>query len=296
MATDDRAFWIRSSTLPATYQGQRGASKRRPALTTASWVGIALLIAIVGFVVAGPFLWTASPIDQNASAKLLGPSLEHPFGTDRYGRDLLARAMIGGRWTLGAAGSICLGVSVLAMLTGAIAARAHPWIDFLLCRVTESLLVIPQLVIALGLASILGPSLRNLIFALILTVWPWYALTYRTIFRQAYAEPWIESAAAMGNTPLRILVRHVLPTVVGPVAVLMSVCFGFAILNVTALSFLGLGMQPPTPEWGAMIDDARPYFQLAPMQMIVPGICIAATVLAANLTGDALRDAFDPRV
>lgn len=269
--------------------------RRHPRLSGASLAGIVLLGAIICAVTIGPIVWSVSSIDQDSGARLLTPSIEHPFGTDRYGRDLLARALVGGRWTLLGATAICLGVTTIALITGAIAASANHWIDFLLCRFTESLLVIPQLVIALGLASVLGPSFRNVILALVLTAWPWYALAYRTMFRQARTAPWLESAAVAGASPGRIAVRHMLPAVAGPAAVLASTCFAFAILNVTALSFLGLGIQPPTPEWGAMIDEARPYFQLAPLQMVIPGVCIGITVLAVNLAGDALRDVFDPR-
>jgi ABC-type dipeptide/oligopeptide/nickel transport system permease subunit len=156
-------------------------------------------------------------------------------------------------------------------------------------------MALPGLVTALAFASILGASFVNLLFALIITSWPWYARTYRALLLKERSAQYVESAVASGAGRWRVLFKHVLPNIVGPAAVLATANFGSVILNLAGLSFLGLGMQPPTPEWGEMINEAARYFQDYPWQMIAPGLCIAATVLAINLLGDGLRDVADPR-
>jgi peptide/nickel transport system permease protein len=157
------------------------------------------------------------------------------------------------------------------------------------------MMALPGLVTALAFASILGASFINLLFALIVTSWPWYARTYRALLLKERTMQYVESAVAIGACRWRVLFRHVLPNIIGPAAVLATANFGSVILNLAGLSFLGLGMQPPTPEWGEMINEAARYFEEYPWQMIAPGLCIAATVLAINLLGDGLRDVADPR-
>ncbi len=148
---------------------------------------------------------------------------------------------------------------------------------------------------ALALSAVLGPSFTNLLVALVVTGWPSYARLYRSLVLKERGQPYVDGAVAAGAGRLRIVARHIVPNVVGPAVVLATADFGKVILGLAALSFLGLGMQPPTPEWGVMINEARAYFQTRPWQMVAPGLCIATTVLAINLTGDAVRDAFDPR-
>jgi peptide/nickel transport system permease protein len=167
--------------------------------------------------------------------------------------------------------------------------------DTMLGRLIEALMALPGLVTALAFTAVLGPSFRNLLVALVVTNWPWYARAYRSILLKERAAPYVEGALALGAGRGRVLLRHVLPNVIGPAVVLATSNLGSVILSLAALSFLGLGIQPPTPEWGMMINDARPYFQRLPWQMIAPGLCIVLTVLAVNLSGDALRDALDPR-
>lgn len=258
--------------------------------------GLALGFCIILGVIIGPEIWNHSPIDQSASLRLQNPSLNHPLGTDRYGRDLFARVLIGGRWTLAGGFFVTLGVSGIAMTIGAITAIGFRWLDQTLGRVIDAMLAIPNLVIALALTSLLGPSFRNVIVALIITGWPWYARAYRMVFLQAWSASFVEGSIACGATRPRTLIRHVLPSAAGPIAVLVTINLGFSILNLTSLSFLGLGIQPPTPEWGALINDARPYFQKAPLQMVAPGLAIVLSVLAINVAGDEIRDHFDPRI
>jgi peptide/nickel transport system permease protein len=156
-------------------------------------------------------------------------------------------------------------------------------------------MALPWLVTALALTAVLGPSFRNLLVALVVTSWPWYARAYRGILLKEREAVYVEAAVSIGAGDTRILLRHMLPNVIGPVVVLVTSNLCGVLLGLTALSFLGLGIQPPTPEWGAMINDARGYFQRYPLQMIAPGLCIVVSVLAINLSGDALRDLLDPR-
>jgi peptide/nickel transport system permease protein len=243
----------------------------------------------------GPQVWTWTAFDQHMDALLQDPSLAHPLGTDEFGRDILARLLLGARWSLAGAAVICAGTSLLGFAIAALAVSGSRKTDAIVGRVIEAMMSLPGLVTALAFASILGASFGNLLLALVVTSWPWYARTYRTLLLKERSALYVESAVAAGAGRWRVLLRHTLPNIVGPAVVLATANFGSVILNLAGLSFLGLGMQPPTPEWGEMINEAARYFQDEPWQMIAPGVCIALTVLAVNLLGDALRDVADPR-
>jgi ABC-type dipeptide/oligopeptide/nickel transport system permease subunit len=258
-------------------------------------IAVVILGVIVGMAVIGPSLWRHDPLAQDITVRLASPSAAHPLGTDRFGRDTLARLLAGARWSLAGATVVCLGTSAVGFLIGALAAMSNRVVDGIIGRLIESLLAMPGLVMALALTAVLGPSFKDLLFALIVTSWPGYARIYRALILKECATGYIESAQAIGATKPYIVRRHILPNAIGPAAVLATANFGSVILGLASLSFLGLGMQPPTPEWGVMVNEARAYFQTHPWQMVAPGLCIALTVLAVNLTGDALRDMFDPR-
>jgi peptide/nickel transport system permease protein len=257
--------------------------------------GATLLATVVVVSLIGPVLWRVDPLEQNIEQRLQNPSPAHPLGTDQFGRDLLARLLHGARWTLLGAAAVCLGVSAFGFTAGAVAASGSRLTDSVLGRLIESLMALPSLVTALAVTSVLGPSFRNLLIAIIVTSWPWYARAYRSVILRERAASYVEGAVALGASRGRVVVRHILPNVIGPALVLATTNLGNVILSLAALSFLGLGIQPPTPEWGMMINDARSFFQRQPWQMIAPGLCIVLTVLAVNLTGDAIRDTIDPR-
>lgn len=244
----------------------------------------------------GPLLWPIDPFDQVVQIRLQDPSWSHPLGTDQFGRDIFARVLMGARWSLTGALVVCTGTSLLGFTLGAIAASGTHLTDTILGRTIDALMALPSLVTALATVSVLGPSFPSLVAAMIFTSWPWYARTYRALIIRERAALYVEGARALGANHPRVVVRHMLPNVVGPAVVIATANFGAIILNLAALSFLGLGMQPPTPEWGMMINEARPFFQRLPWQMVGPGLCIALTVLAVNLSGDALRDYLDPRL
>jgi ABC-type dipeptide/oligopeptide/nickel transport system permease subunit len=255
-------------------------------------VGLVLLTSLV---IVGPFLIPHNPLDQDVTRRLEGFSLAHPLGTDQFGRDILARLLVGGRWSLLGAVLVCIGTSLLGFTIGAIAALGNRWVDSVLQRIIEAFLALPGVVMALALSAVLGRNFGELLLALILTNWAWYARTYRALILKERMAAYIEGARAVGASPLRLLLRHILPNIAGSALVIATLNFGAVILNLSALSFIGLGMQQPTPEWGTLINEARAYFQRYPWQMIAPGICIAVTVLLVNLLGDALRDCLDPR-
>jgi ABC-type dipeptide/oligopeptide/nickel transport system permease subunit len=282
-----------TETAFAAQTAPRRSVRRR--VSPIGFAAVAMLVAIVVTILVGPRLWGVDPLEQHIDQRLETPSWTHPLGTDQFGRDIAARLLAGGRWTLSGALVVCLGVSLIGFAAGAIAASGSRVTDSVLGRLIESLMALPGLVTALAITAVLGPSFRNLLIALIVTSWPWYARAYRSIILKERAAPYVEGAIALGAGRARVVLRHVLPNAIGPAVVLATTNLGNVILGLAALSFLGLGIQPPTPEWGVMINDARPYFQREPWQMIAPGLCIVVTVLCVNLAGDALRDALDPR-
>jgi len=278
---------------------EQGVVSRRPsAWRRLGWTGAQALVflgLLVVVAIVGPSLWPWGALDQHMDALLQDPSLAHPLGTDEFGRDILARLLMGARWSLAGAAIICAGTSALGFFIAALAVMGDKRVDAAIGRGIEAMMALPGLVTALAFASILGASFGNLLFALIVTSWPWYARTYRVLLLRERSALYVESAIASGAGHWRVLLRHVLPNIIGPAAVLATANFGGVILNLAGLSFLGLGMQPPTPEWGEMINEAARYFEDYPWQMIAPGLCIALTVLAINLLGDGLRDVADPR-
>src|SRR5438132_1935912 len=272
--------------------------RRRGRWHRLGWTGfqaLGFLVLLTVVAVVGPSIWPWGALEQHMDALLQDPSIAHPLGTDEFGRDTLARLLMGARWSLAGAAVICAGTSVLGFFIAALAVSGGRKTDAIVGRVIEAMMALPGLVTALAFASILGASFANLLFAMIVTSWPWYARTYRALLLKERSAQYVESAVAAGAGRWRVLFKHILPNIIGPAAVLATANFGGVILNLAGLSFLGLGMQPPTPEWGEMINEAARYFEEYPWQMIAPGLCIAATVLAVNLLGDALRDVADPR-
>ena len=278
--------------------GTRTQPRRRSTWHRLGWTGVEALVflgLLIVIALVGPQVWRWGALEQHMDVLLQDPSLGHPLGTDEFGRDILARLLLGARWSLAGAAIICAGTSLLGFFIAALAVSGNRKVDTVIGRVIEAMMALPGLVTALAFASILGASFVNLLFALIITSWPWYARTYRALLLKERTMQYVESAVAIGAGRWRVLFRHVLPNIIGPAAVLATANFGSVILNLAGLSFLGLGMQPPTPEWGEMINEAARYFEEYPWQMIAPGLCIAATVLSINLLGDGLRDVADPR-
>jgi peptide/nickel transport system permease protein len=247
-------------------------------------------------VLAAPLLTRHDPIETNTKERLQGPSLEHPFGTDDLGRDLWSRVLYGGRLSL-RAGFIAVGIALVGgSLIGLIAGYYGRWIDMALMRFMDILMAMPGILLTMIFIFSLGPTLTNAMIAIGLASIPEYARIVRGSVLSAREQPYVEAAIVVGVPPWRIMGRHILPNVVYPVLVVATIGLGGAILSLAGLSFLGLGAQPPTPEWGVIVSDGRARLRDAWWITTFPGLAIALSVLAINLVGDGLRDIFDPRL
>lgn len=276
---------------PMTLGDQSVARLLRHAGGRAGVIGL-LLIAVA--VLAGPSLMPYQATEVNFTEKLRPPNRAHPLGADQLGRDVLTRTLDGGRRTLSTAMIVVSAVLALGLVAGAVSGFAGGLVDAIVMRIVDALLAIPGLVLALALVGVLGVGLRSLVIALTLAQAPWYARIIRALVVRERERDYVLVARLHGASPLAVLRRHVLPALAGQVAVLATLDLGVVILNVAGLNFLGLGVQPPLPEWGAMLNDGRLSFSIRPLLMLAPGSFIFATVLSANLVGDALRDVLDP--
>ena len=254
---------------------------------------VALLLAAAAF---APVLAPYDVRTQNLAARLAPPSLEHPFGTDRVGRDIFSRVRYGARLSLlVAVGAVALG-SLLGVTFGMIAGYSGRWVDGLMMRAVDIMLAFPLILVALVISGVLGPSLGNLILAIAIASFPSFARIARGETLSIARREYIESAHALGVRLPQMLFRHILPNIFGPILVAASLAMGTAILVEASLSFLGLGLSPPAPAWGLMINDGLQVIRSAWWVSLFPGLAITITVLGFSLLGDGLRDAFDPRL
>jgi peptide/nickel transport system permease protein len=261
-------------------------------------IGLLLVLALVFCAVLAPVLATY-PDDRfelHPAKRLRPPGAEHWLGTDRMGSDIYSRLLFGARITI-LIGVIAVGASlVIGVPVGLVAGYYHNWISDLLMRVSDIFLAVPQVVLAIAIAQTLGPSLPNVILALSVTYWPWFARLVYAETRSLQKEIFVESTAALGASPVRVIALHVLPNVASPIIVRASIGMGFTILTAAALGFLGLGAPPPTPEWGRTIAESREFLPDAWWYALAPGLAIFVTVMGFNLLGDGLRDVLDPRL
>jgi peptide/nickel transport system permease protein len=260
-----------------------------------SRVGAAIVLVAVLAALVGPVLMPFDPADQELALRLEGPSSQHWFGLDELGRDIFARVLSGARISL-LVGLVVVGVSsTVGTLLGSIAGYFGGVTDEILSRLMDILLAFPGLLLAIAMVAVLGPSLTNVILALSLIGWVGYARLVRGQVLRARELEFVLAARALGATIPRILARHVIPTALPAVTVQATLGMGGAILAEAALSFLGLGVQPPTPSWGTMLSYGRSHLLEAPHLTIFPGLAIAVLVLGFNFLGDGLRDAMDPQ-
>ena len=261
---------------------------------TAVFGGV-VLIGVIGLALFAPWIAPYDPLATSWSLVRKAPSAAHWFGTDEVGRDLLSRIIWGARASL-SAGVIAVAIAVgVGVPTGMVAGYVGGWTDALIIRLTDAMLAIPFLILAIALAAFLGPSLGNAMIAIGVTATPIFVRLARGQVLAARAEDYVEAARAVGNPPIRILLRHILPNILPPVMVQATLAVAAAIIAEASLSFLGLGQQPPAPSWGSMLNTAQRFLTQAPWMAIFPGLAIFLTVLAFNLFGDGLRDAMDPR-
>jgi peptide/nickel transport system permease protein len=257
-------------------------------------LGLAILVIMFGVALAAPIVATHSPIDQDVANRYAPMSSEHLLGTDNLGRDEFSRLVYAARYSLLTALGVGVAILAIGIAVGTLSGFAGGLLDGLLMRIVDVFWTIPPLLLALVVAGMLGPSLVNLAVALTVVYWMSYARVTRGLVLSTKERPFVESARALGLPPRRVAARHVLPNIVSPVIVLGTLETGRILLALAALSFLGLGIQPPTPEWGAMLNEGRNYLASAPELMLYPGLAITITALGFNLLGDGLRDVLDP--
>ncbi len=256
-------------------------------------------LILLGFllIAASTYVWTPYPYDQpQLELKLASPSWTHPLGTDDVGRDMLTRLAVGARYSL-VMGVLAIGIAMLVGVPiGLVAGYRSGWWDSISMRVVDVLMVVPTFVLAVAIVSVLGSGIWSVIIAVAVTTIPLFARLTRAIALTLREQDFVSAAQVAGAGQARVLARHILPNSLPPLIVQASLGIGSTILIAAALGFLGLGVQPPTPEWGSMLSRGRSYMSTAPHLVLFPGLAIALVVLGFNLVGDSLRDALDPRM
>lgn len=259
-------------------------------------VGLVILLLLVIAAIVAPLLTSYNPEKQTLGDALIHPNATHPLGTDHLGRDVLARLLYGGRLSL-MIGFLAVGIGLLVgMPLGAISGYYGGWIDMIVQRIADILLSFPSILLALALVAVLGVGLRNVIISVGVAAVPRFIRIVRGSVLSIREQTYVEAARAVGVKDRYILARHIMVNALAPVIVQATLNLGTAILVAAGLGFLGLGVQPPTPEWGSMLGEGRQYIFSASYMATFPGIAIFLAVLGFNLMGDGLRDALDPRL
>ena len=258
-------------------------------------LGLGVVVFFVVIAILAPTIAPHDPLQTSWSDVRKPPSATHLFGTDEIGRDVASRVIWGARASL-LAGlvSVCISLS-LGVPIGLLAGYVGGWTDALISRIADAMLACPFLILAIALAAFLGPSLSNAMIAIGISATPVFIRLTRAQVLSVKVEDYVEAARAVGNSHLRIALRHILPNVVAPLIVQATLAIAAAVIAEASLSFLGLGQQPPAPSWGSMLNTAKNYIDNAPWMAIWPGLSIFLLVLSFNLVGDGLRDALDPR-
>ncbi len=282
----------RAATSGSRRRRQWNALLREPGTALGLFLVMSLLLAGL----LAPWLPLDDPTEINLPERLLSPSPEHLLGTDHLGRDTFSRIIHGSRMTLLAAAATLVLSMTIALTVGILSGYHGGWPDTAMMGVVDLLLAFPSLILALAVAGALGPGLFNVLLAAGAVWWVGHARIIRGITLGARRMEYVTAARASGAGNLRIILRHIAPNILGPIIVIASLDVGWIILGIAGLSFLGLGAQPPTPEWGAMLNSARPHLQTAPRLLLLPGAAIFVAVLGFNLLGDGLRDLLDPRI
>ncbi len=282
VAQRDRSFARRAASL---------LRRDRTALAGAILVGLAVLGALGADVLA-----PVAPDAVDVANRFAAPTAAHPFGTDNLGRDTLSRIVFGGRLSLLVAVAVTAAVTMIGVAVGVLTGYVGGALDAALMRLVDVLLALPRLVLALAVTGVLGPGLLNLTLAIVAVGWADYSRVVRSLVLGLRERPFVESARAVGASRGRIMLRHIAPNLIGQIAVLSTLDLGAILLTLSGLSFLGLGVRPPTPEWGSMLAEGKNFLDRAPQLMAFPGAAISLAVLGFNLLGDGLRDILDPRI
>jgi peptide/nickel transport system permease protein len=261
-----------------------------------SMIGMVIIGFLVLIAAAAPLIATEDPLQTNVAQRLAPPTRAHFFGTDTLGRDIFSRVIYGSRISLRIAILAAVIATVIGAPVGIVAGYFRGRLDDIAMRVTDMFMAFPRLILAMAIAAALTPTLENVVIAISLAAWPAYARLARSVTLGLREENFVEAARALGASPLRILARHVLPGVMSPLIIQISLDMGGIILTAAGLGFIGFGAQPPTPEWGVMISEGRNYITTQWWVSTFPGIAIALAVLGFNLLGDGVRDVLDPRL
>jgi peptide/nickel transport system permease protein len=282
----------------AVVRARRSAGRALVFLAHDRALGIATiafgLLVCLGLI--GPLVWTNDPLGVDVGNSLLAPSWTHPMGTDSVGRDVFARFNEGARISLSVGGVVVIVGSLVGGTIGIVAGATGGWLDALLMRVMDAILAFPPLILAMAVTVGLGTGLRNAGLGIMLTSLPYYARLLRSEVLRIRSLPFIEAAHALGARRVRIMVRHIVPHVVSTLLIQAAAVFGYAILTLAALGFVGLGARVPTPEWGAMITDGLQYFLTGQWWIgVFPGLGVLLAVTAASVIADRARDILDPR-
>jgi len=286
---------LAASRADETIESPARRALRRLKRRKGALFGLAVIALFVAIALFAPLISPYDPAAQSWSAVRKAPSALHWFGTDDVGRDILARIIFGARASL-LAGVVSVGIALsIGVPLGLIAGYVGGWVDVLLSRITDAMLAVPFLILAIALAAFLGPSLTNAMIAIGVTTTPIFVRLTRGQVMTVKVEDYVEAARAIGNPRWRIALFHILPNILPALLVQATLSIAAAIIAEAALSFLGLGQQPPAPSWGSMLNSAQRFLSNAPWMAVWPGLAIFLTVLSFNLLGDGLRDALDPK-
>jgi len=302
MSTDtiqSRREWLLSERPASRMQARLGRAYvawRRFSANRLAFVGLLIIIALLVIAALAGVLAPYSPtFGDLKNARLLAPSAEHWFGTDDLGRDILSRILYGSRWTLYVVILVAIIAAPIGLLVGTVAGYAGGWTDAILMRITDIFLAFPKLVLALAFVAALGPGIENAVLAIAITSWPPYARIARAETLTVRNSDYIKAVQLMGASPFRIVLRHIMPLCISSLIVRVTLDMAGIILTAAGLGFLGLGAQPPLPEWGTMIASGRRFILDQWWVAGAPGFAILIVSLGFNLLGDGLRDALDPR-
>jgi peptide/nickel transport system permease protein len=269
---------------------------RRFSANRLALLGLLIIVALIVVAALAPILAPYSPVVGDLKgARLMPPGAEHWFGTDDLGRDIFSRIVYGSRWTLYVVVLVAITAAPIGLLIGTVAGYAGGWTDAILMRFTDIILAFPKLILALAFVAALGPGIENAVLAIAITSWPPYARIARAETLTVRSSDYIKAVQLMGASPLRIVLRHIMPLCLSSLIVRVTLDMAGIILTAAGLGFLGLGAQPPLPEWGAMIASGRRFVLDQWWVAGVPGFAILIVSLGFNLLGDGLRDALDPR-
>lgn len=298
-AIQSRRDWLLSERPASRMQARLGRAYvawRRFSANRLAFLGLLIIIALLVVAALADVLAPYSPtFGDLKGSRLLAPSAEHWFGTDDLGRDILSRVIFGSRWTLYVVILVAVIAAPIGLLVGTVAGYAGGWIDAILMRITDIFLAFPKLILALAFVAALGPGIENAVLAIAITSWPPYARIARAETLTVRNSDYIKAVQLMGASPYRIVLRHIMPLCISSLIVRVTLDMAGIILTAAGLGFLGLGAQPPLPEWGAMIASGRRFVLDQWWVAGAPGFAILIVSLGFNLLGDGLRDALDPR-